>query len=53
LGTAAKLLNRPVGSITLLGSNEKVVWTQAADALTVKGPEKMPNDKAIVFKISL
>jgi alpha-L-fucosidase len=53
LGTSAKLLNRPVGSITLLGSNEKVVWTQAADALTVKVPEKMPNDKAIVFKISL
>jgi alpha-L-fucosidase len=53
LGAAAKLLNRPIGSITLLGSNEKVVWTQAADALTVKAPEKMPNDKAIVFKISL
>jgi hypothetical protein len=27
--------------------------TQMVDALTVKAPETMPNDKAIVFKISL
>jgi alpha-L-fucosidase len=53
LGTAAKLLDHPIGNIALLGSHEKVQWSQAADALTVKVPEKMPNDKAIVFKISL
>jgi alpha-L-fucosidase len=53
LGTAAKLLDRPISKITLLGSDEKVQWSQAADALTIKVPGKMPNDIAIVFKISL
>jgi alpha-L-fucosidase len=53
LGTAAKLLDKPIGNITLLGSDEKVQWSQAADALTVKLPEKIPNEIAIVFKISL
>ena len=51
LGTAAKLLDKPIGNITLLGSDEKVQWSQTADALTIKAPEKSPNDIAIVFKI--
>jgi alpha-L-fucosidase len=53
LGSAAKLLDKPISSITLLGSDEKIQWLQAADALMVKVPGKMPNDIAIVFKISL
>ena len=53
LGTAAKLLDKPIGNIALLGSDEKIKWSQAADVLTVKVPKKMPNDIAIVFKISL
>jgi alpha-L-fucosidase len=52
LGLAAKLLDRPIGQITLLGSNEKVAWKLAADALTIKAPVKAPNNIAIVFKIS-
>jgi alpha-L-fucosidase len=52
LGKEAKLLGKKIRSIKLLGSDEKVQWSQAADALTVKVPEKMPNDIAIVFKIS-
>ena len=40
-------------AITLLSSDEKVQWSQADDALTVKAQKKMPNDIAIVFKISL
>jgi alpha-L-fucosidase len=52
LGTAAKLLNRPIGSITLLGSQEKVQWSQTSDALTIKTPAKSPNDIAVVFKIN-
>jgi alpha-L-fucosidase len=51
LGTAAKLLDKPIGNITLLGTREKVEWSQTADALTIKAPEKSPNDIAIVFKI--
>ena len=51
LGLAAKLLDTNVGDITLLGSDEKVVWTQAADALTIKVPP-IKNGIAIVYKIS-
>jgi len=51
LGTAAKLLDKPIINIQLLGSDKKVEWSQAADALTVKVPEIIPNDAAIVFKI--
>jgi len=53
LGLAAKLLARPISKIRLLGIDEKVQWSQTEDALTVKLPGKMPNDIAIVFKISL
>jgi alpha-L-fucosidase len=52
LGTVAKLLDKPISNITLLGSNEKVTWSQAADALTIKAPGKSPNDIAVVFKIT-
>ena len=52
LGTAAKLLDEHISNITLLGSDEKVQWSQAAEALTIKAPAKSPNDIAIVFKIS-
>jgi alpha-L-fucosidase len=51
LGTAAKLLDKPIGNITLLGSEEKVTWSQTADALTIKAPQKSPNGIAIVYKI--
>ncbi|MGA3182691.1 MAG: alpha-L-fucosidase [Verrucomicrobiota bacterium] len=51
MGTAAKLLDRPISNITLLGSDEKVQWSQAAEALTIKAPAKSPNDIAIVFKV--
>jgi alpha-L-fucosidase len=52
LGTAAKLLEGPISRITLLGSKEEVQWSQAPDALTLKVPAKIPNDIAIVFKVT-
>ena len=52
LGTAAKLLDKKIGSITLLGSDEKVEWTQTAEALTIKTPAKSPNTIAVVYKIT-
>ena len=33
LGTNAKLLEKPISEITLLGSDEKLKWSQTADAL--------------------
>ena len=53
LGTAANLLDKPIGSITLLGSDEKVTWSQTNAALTINPPKKMPNDIAIVYKLTL
>jgi alpha-L-fucosidase len=53
LGTAAKLLDKSIGGITLLGSAEKVQWSQNADALTIKTPEDTPSNAAVVFKITL
>jgi alpha-L-fucosidase len=53
LGTAAKLLDQTIGNITLLGSAEKVQWTQSSAALTLKTPAKIPNPSAIVYKIEL
>jgi len=52
LGTAARLLDKPIGDITLLGSEERVEWTQMADALTIKVPAKSPNNIANVYKIT-
>jgi alpha-L-fucosidase len=53
LGTAAKLLDKSIGGITLLGSAEKVQWSQTDDALTIKPPQNTPSDAAVVFKIKL
>jgi alpha-L-fucosidase len=53
LGPAAKLLDQPIGGITLLGSAEKVQWSQTDDTLTIKPPQNTPSDVAVVFKIKL
>jgi alpha-L-fucosidase len=45
------LAGEKIASITLLGSNEKIRWSKAADALTMEPPQKTPSDIAIVFKI--
>jgi alpha-L-fucosidase len=52
LGTAARLLEKPVTGVSLLGSEEKIQWSQTAAALTIAPPKKQPSDDAIVFKIS-
>ncbi|HLP01281.1 MAG TPA: alpha-L-fucosidase C-terminal domain-containing protein, partial [Opitutaceae bacterium] len=52
LGTAAKLYDGAIGSITLLGSDEKLTWSQSAGALTIEAPKSVPNDIAAVFKIT-
>lgn len=52
LGTAAKLLDAPIASINLLGSDEKLIWSQSADALTIEAPKNIPNEIAVVFRIT-
>jgi alpha-L-fucosidase len=53
LGAAARLLDRPISNITLLGSSEKIQWSQADGALTIKPPQNGSSDIAAVFKIIL
>jgi alpha-L-fucosidase len=53
LGTNAGLLEKPVQAVSLLGSAEKLKWTQTADALVIEKPEELPSDIAIAFKVSL
>ncbi|HEY0945628.1 MAG TPA: alpha-L-fucosidase [Opitutaceae bacterium] len=52
LGAAAKLLEAPIASITLLGSDEKLTWSQTTEALTIEAPRHVPNEIAVVFKIT-
>jgi alpha-L-fucosidase len=52
LGTDARLLEKPVGAVVLLGSAEKLVWSQNAAGLTITSPKVLPNDFAVVFKIT-
>lgn len=52
LGTAANLLDKPVGNVTLLGSDDKMEWSQDADALTIKAGDIEASTAAVVFKIT-
>jgi alpha-L-fucosidase len=53
LGKSAKLLDRPVKKIQLLGSKEKLKWLQTAEALAIAQPDNVPSNLAILFKISM
>ncbi len=52
LGTDAKLLEKPISAVTLLGSEEKLRWQQLPQGLVIDTPQKSPSAIAIVFKIS-
>jgi alpha-L-fucosidase len=51
LGENAKLLDKSISKISMLGSQEKLEWSQAADVLVIQKPQDQPSDIAIVFKI--
>jgi alpha-L-fucosidase len=53
LGKAAKLLDKPIQKIQLLGSRERIDWQQTDDKLLILQPKKQPSDTAIVFKITM
>jgi len=52
LGKAAKLLDRPIGRIELLGTDEAVSWTQEENALIIQPLKKKPCESAFVFKLT-
>ncbi len=51
LAKASKLTDRPVASVTMVGSNERISWKQTGEALVIKKPSKMPSWQVIGFKI--
>jgi alpha-L-fucosidase len=54
LGKGAKLLEREIGNIALLGDSGKVVWEQKYGALVIDPPQTKPTtDYTVVYKITL
>ncbi len=51
LGT--KTANSKVTDVVLVGSNEKLSWSQTADGLIIKAAKNYPSDIAVAFKISI
>ena len=51
LGSKTDQNKRKIKSITLLGSDEKLAWTQAKDGLTIQKPASVPSPEALVFKV--
>ena len=52
LGAKTAWNKRKIKSVTLLGSDEKVAWTQAADQLTISRPGSIPSPEAIVYQVT-
>lgn len=51
LGKSSKYLNRPIAAVTMLGSKQKLKWTQANDALIITRPANMPAWHVTGYKI--
>ncbi len=53
LGKSSKINAKKIAGIKLLGSNEKLKWTQEDDALVINRPSSIPAWKVMSFKIEL
>ena len=51
LGTSAKLIEQPIAEVSLLGSSEKLKWSQTAEALVVETLPAQSGDIARVLRI--
>jgi alpha-L-fucosidase len=52
LGTDAKLLDKKITNIELLGSTEKIQWSQTGPFLIIETPKNKPSEYAAAFKIT-
>jgi len=50
---AGGLLDSEIKSISLLGSDEKIVWNRTSDSLTIQLPKTLPDLPVAGFKIAL
>jgi alpha-L-fucosidase len=51
LGTKSKYTEKPVKSVTLLGSGDKIGWKQEENALVIRKPASLPTWEVTGFKI--
>lgn len=51
LGTKAGLLKSPIHSVTMLGSDEKLMWKQLPEGLDIMSPSHLPSQIAVTFRI--
>jgi len=51
LGSKTAQNTRKIKSVSLLGSDEKVVWTQTKENLTIGKPTDIPSPEAVVYKV--
>jgi alpha-L-fucosidase len=51
LGTNLRLYDLEIGSVELIGSQEKLKWSRTSRGLKVKLPEEKPCDHAFVLKV--
>jgi alpha-L-fucosidase len=51
LGKKSKYYGKPVDSVIMLGSKNKIKWTEGPDGLTIRKPVKLPEWQVIGFKI--
>ncbi len=51
LGRDAKLSDKTVQTVRLLGSSEKLTWSQQAEALVITVPSSLPSQHSATFKI--
>jgi alpha-L-fucosidase len=52
LGKSAKLADKDIASVSMLGSKEKLQWKQEDDALVIAKPANLPTWKVSSFKIT-
>jgi alpha-L-fucosidase len=51
LGKNAGLADRKIKSVSMLGSDEKLIWKQKEDALVITKPAKLPGWQVVGFRI--
>ena len=52
LGTDAKLADKAIAGVQVLGSDEKPAWQQTAEGLVIDPLAKWPTEQAVVFKVT-
>jgi alpha-L-fucosidase len=51
VGKSMKSISKPIASVSMIGSKEKISWKQKPEALVIKKPENLPAWQVICFRI--